>query len=65
MAVGEVLWLLENDIVGVGGGVIVLVTDGLRDVEVDIDVDTLLESEGDEEHEVECVAENDAEGETL
>ena len=45
--VGETLWLPDD--VGVGVGVIVSVTDGLSDAEVDIseaDSEVLLETEG-------------------
>ena len=45
-AVSEALWLADDVSVGVGGGVIVLVIDGLSDAEMDKDVDSLLEVEG-------------------
>ena len=46
-AVGETLWLPDDVPVGVGGGVIVLVTDGLSEAEVVIDVDALLDGDSE------------------
>ena len=65
MAVGELLRLPDDEVVGVGGGVIVLVTDGLIDGEVDVDIDKLLESEGDVLLEVEVDGDIDDDVEAL
>ena len=62
---GELLWLPEDVAVGVGGGVIVLVTDWLSDEEADVDADTLLVVECEVVLEEEDENDNDDDGEPL
>ena len=63
MVVGEALWLPDG--VPVGVGVIKLVSDGVNNAEVDVDIDTLLvsksemllDSDGDTDVDVELLSE--------
>ena len=57
-AVGEMLWLPDEVVVGVGGGVIVLVIDGLIDSEEEVDADMLVDVESEK------VCEEDGENDT-